>query len=98
MSMSMYRPIIDTAQEFYRIIANGYRFRKGNGNREREDERISRYIEAHISDLVEVTKYYGEFMIKMIGTGTLDYDKMWKAVDKLQRGVTTYRLKGKESK
>ena len=57
------------------------------GKNPQDDVKINRYIEAHISDLAEVTKYHGELMTKMIGTGTLDNNRMWKAVDKLQLGI-----------
>lgn len=61
------------------------------GKNPQVDVKINRYIEAHMSDLSNATKYHGELMTKMIKTGTFDSDRMWKAVDKLQREVMKAR-------
>ena len=53
-----------------------------------EPEKINRYIEAHISDLTEVTMNYGELMVKMIKTEIFNADRIQKTLDMLQRELT----------
>ena len=48
-------------------------------------ENLTRYLEAHFSDLTEVTKYHGELMVNMMNKKTLNSAKMGTAVDNFQR-------------
>ena len=58
-----------------------------------DKEKINRYLEAHISDLTEVPKHYGELLVKMIKTETFNANRMQKTLDTLQRDLTKYKPK-----
>jgi DNA-binding MarR family transcriptional regulator len=55
-----------------------------------DPERIRRLVEAHASDLTEVSIYYGELMVKRIRGGTLDPGKIVKVRDRLQKELMDY--------
>ncbi len=61
------------------------------GENQQDAERMNRDLDTHLSDLLEVTKYYGEFMAKRIRAGTLESTEIWEDMERLRLEIMDYK-------